>query len=171
MRILFSSLALALLAAYPARAAELSVSIEVPKLNVASYHRPYVAAWIERPDQSVAADLAVWYDVDLKDGEGTKWLKDLRQWWRRSGRQQDFPVDGVTGATRPVGSCTLRFDDKNPPLATLPKGEYGLVVEAARELGGRELLRIPFAWPPTQSGHKTINGEHELGAIKLDLAP
>jgi Predicted periplasmic protein (DUF2271) len=47
-----------------ATAADLSVSIEVPRLNVAEYHRPYVAAWLERPDQSVAAHLNVWYDVN-----------------------------------------------------------------------------------------------------------
>ncbi len=36
----------------PALAAEMNVSIEIPKLNVAEYHRPYVAIWLEKPDQS-----------------------------------------------------------------------------------------------------------------------
>ena len=78
-------------------AADLDLSIEIPRLKVAEYHRPYVAAWIERPDNSVAANLLVWYDVDMKNGEGTKWLKDIRQWWRRSGRTLKMPVDGVSG--------------------------------------------------------------------------
>ena len=30
-----------------------------------------------------------------------------------------------------------------PPLAQLKPGQYAVVVEAAREVGGRELLRIP----------------------------
>jgi hypothetical protein len=34
----------------------------------------------------VAANLSVWYDIELKDQEGEKWLKDIRQWWRRTGR-------------------------------------------------------------------------------------
>ncbi len=75
-----------------AMAADLVVKLEVPKLNVAEYHRPYVAIWIERQDQTFAGNLAVWYDLKKRDNEGVKWLKDMRQWWRRSGR--DFgPVD------------------------------------------------------------------------------
>ena len=42
-----------------AQAADLSVRIEIPRLNVAEYHRPYVAVWVEGPDQKVAANLAV----------------------------------------------------------------------------------------------------------------
>ena len=59
------------LIARTANAADLGLSIEVPRLDVAEYHRPYVAIWIENPDQSVAADLAVWYDVAKKNNEGT----------------------------------------------------------------------------------------------------
>ena len=51
------------LAAAPAvaSAADLSVSVELPRISSASYHRPYVAVWIEKPDQSTAQTLAVWY--------------------------------------------------------------------------------------------------------------
>src|SRR5690606_10447352 len=87
----------------PLAAAELEVSVEIPRLDVAEYHRPYVALWLEKPDQSHVANLAVWYDLKMKNKEGEKWLKDLRQWWRRSGRGLEMPVDGVSGATRPVG--------------------------------------------------------------------
>ena len=72
--------ALALAGAVPAAAAGLTVSVEIPKLEVAEYHKPYLAIWIEKSDQSVAANLAVWYDTKLKENEGEKWLKDLRQW-------------------------------------------------------------------------------------------
>lgn len=169
MRILFRSLWLAALLAGSAQAANFTVSVEIPELNVAAYHRPYVAIWLERPDRSVAADLAVWYDTE--EGEGTKWLKDLRQWWRRSGRDHSYPIDGVSGATKPVGTHTLTFDGKTAPLAGLAPGEYGLVVEAARELGGREQLRLPFSWPPAQAEQKSAQGKHELGRVDLDLEP
>ncbi len=62
-----------------------------------------MAVWIERADNSVVSTLAVWYDLKLKNAEGTKWLKDMRQWWRRTGRELDLPIDGVTSPTRPVG--------------------------------------------------------------------
>ena len=109
-------LPLALLSA-PLLAADMDVTVEIPRLQVAEYHRPYVAIWLEKPDQSHAADLAVWYDLKLKDKEGEKWLKDLRQWWRRSGRS------------------------------------------------------LPFSWPPQQTETQSIQGESELGAIRLTLNP
>ncbi|HAG78424.1 MAG TPA: DUF2271 domain-containing protein, partial [Pseudomonas sp.] len=123
---------LALLSA-PLYAADLQLDVEIPRLDVAEYHRPYVAIWLERTDQSHVTNLAVWYDTKLKDKEGEKWLKDLRQWWRRSGRSLEMPVDGVSGATRAVGSHSLKFSDKQAPFKTLEAGEYRVVVEAARE--------------------------------------
>lgn len=155
----------------PLMAAEMQVSVEIPRLNVAEYHRPYVAIWLEQADQSHVADLAVWYDLKLKDKEGEKWLKDLRQWWRRSGRSLELPVDGVSSATRAVGNHTLTFDSSKAPLNDLPAGEYRLVVEAAREVGGRELLRVPFSWPASTEQTNTAQGESELGAISLTLKP
>jgi len=157
--------------ALPAQAADLTVQVEIPRLNAAEYHRPYVAIWIEREDQSVAADLAVWYDVDMKNNEGTKWLKDLRQWWRRSGRDHDYPIDGVSGATRPAGRHAVAFAGEAAPMAGLAPGRYVLVVEAAREKGDRELLRLPFAWPPAQPERAAAQGEHELGGVALETRP
>ena len=151
-----------------ARAADLSVSVEIPNLPVAEYHRPYVAVWIEGADQAIAANLAVWYRVR---GDHTKWLPDLRQWWRRGGRDLKVPVDGVTGATRPVGQHLLKFDTKQDPLSRLAPGQYALVVEAVREVGGREAVRIPFEWPIKTAKRDTASGTQELGAIALSLNP
>jgi hypothetical protein len=159
------------LLATPLYAADLSVKIEIPRLTVSEYHRPYVAVWVERPDQGVTTNLAVWYDLKLKENEGTKWLKDLRQWWRRSGRTLAMPADGISGATRPPGEHQLTFAAGKAPLGDLPPGEYGLVVEAAREVGGRELLRVPFQWPPPAAKTAAVQGEHELGAVTLDVKP
>ncbi len=155
----------------PALAADVKLSINIPRLNVAEYHRPYVAMWIERADQSFAGNVAVWYDLKLKDNEGTKWLKDLRQWWRRSGRELTMPVDGLSTATRAPGDHQVAIDVTRPPLASLPQGEYHLVVEAAREVGGREILRLPFKWPVTSAETVKAQGSHELGALALDLKP
>lgn len=183
------ALAAAVLPFAGAQAAELKVKVEIPQLDVAEYHRPYVAVWIERPDASVAANLAVWYQQPRTRGgapggkgpggeggmgggeSGTKWLPDLRQWWRRSGRSLELPVDGVTGATRPAGSHELVFSDAKPPLQGLAAGSYNLVVEAAREVGGRELLKVPFQWPPAEATSGNAKGEAELGVIALELNP
>jgi hypothetical protein len=151
-----------------ASAADLSLNVEIPQLPVAEYHRPYVAVWIEGADQTIAANLAVWYNLR---GDHTKWLPDLRQWWRRGGRDLKVPVDGLTGATRPVGQHILKFDAAQPPLKSLAPGQYSLVVEAVREVGGREAVRLPFTWPIKAATREAASGKTELGAVALTLNP
>ena len=159
------------LAAAPALAAEMEISVEVPKLDVAEYHKPYVAIWLEGPDKKVAANLAVWYEVVKRDNEGQKWLKDLRQWWRRTGRELKLPADGLTSATRAPGAHTIKFDGSNAALKDLAAGEYQLIVEAAREVGGREVLRIPMQWPPKEGASLSAKGASELGAVAVKVKP
>ncbi len=177
---------LAALGALPASAAQLDVSVQIPQLDVAEYHRPYVAVWVEREDRSVAANLSVWYQVKRGGGNamapvapgakpassesGTKWLPDLRQWWRRGGRDLTMPSDGLSSATKPVGTYEQSFGDKSP-LAALPPGRYKLIVEAAREDGGRELVDLPFDWPAKTATSVDAQGKSELGAIRVAVKP
>ena len=154
-----------------AYAGDLGIKVQVPRIDVAEYHRPYVAIWVEAADQSIASNLAVWYQTDPKKEDGTQWLKDLRQWWRRGGRDLAMPVDGVTGATRPVGEHQVTFKGSSKYLSSLAPGKYSLVVEAVREVGGRELLKIPFEWPIKQKQQATAQGKTELGTVTLDLIP
>lgn len=153
-----------------AAATEVQVKVEIPRLAVAEYHRPYVAIWIENAEGHVA-DLSVWYDLKLRDREGEKWLKDMRQWWRRSGRALELPVDGLSGATRPAGEHSLHFASDHPALQALAPGEYQLLIEAAREVGGRELVRVPFSWPASNALTHQQSGTSELGRITLNLQP
>ena len=173
MRVTLTIALSGLLATAPAAyAASLDVNVEVPKLNVAEYHRPYVAVWIEDAEQKAAANLSVWYQQGgNSEGHGTKWLPDLRQWWRKSGRSLQVPVDGVTGPTRPVGKHALSFNGNQPQLRNLPAGQYTLVVEAVREVGGRELLKIPFTWPAKAAQNGSAQGSSELGAVTLSIKP
>lgn len=165
--------ALSLFVGAPVLAAEMSISVEIPKLDVAEYHRPYVAVWLER-DGAHAANLAVWYQLEKNGQEaekGEEWLKDMRQWWRRSGRNLDMPVDGISGATKAPGVHSLTFAPGQGALAELPTGEYQLHVEAAREVGGREVVKIPFQWPPKKEEAHSAKGSSELGTLNLKLIP
>lgn len=149
-----------------ATASEVTLTVTLPRLNVAEYHAPYVAVWIE-DEQRQATQVAVWYDVAMANGEGQQWLKDLRQWWRRGGRALSMPVDGLTGATRGPGQHTVSTR-LTAALSSLPPGQYQLVVEAAREVGGREVLQLPVTLPLTaQQLPSEITGQSELGAIRL----
>jgi hypothetical protein len=154
-----------------AMAADLTLKFELPQLNVAEYHRPYVAAWLENADQKVVTNLAVLYDVKKKDNGGAKWLKDMRQWWRKSGRDLAMPMDGVSGATRGPGEHTLSFPVARDALNKLPAGNYQLVLEAAREAGGRELVKVPLAWPPKSAQSLSGKGKEELGEVTVQVKP
>ncbi len=50
-------------------------------------------------------------------------------------------------------------------------GDYQLLVEAAREVGGRELVRLPFSWPVTEQVSHQADGSSELGKIQLNIQP
>ena len=56
-------------------------------------------------------------------------------------------------------------------MAELPAGDYQLVVEAAREVGGREVVRIPFQWPPASAQQLRAEGTEELHDVTLTLTP
>ncbi|MBS3797541.1 PepSY-associated TM helix domain-containing protein [Pseudoalteromonas sp. BDTF-M6] len=162
----------ALILAIPAHAAEKSqLEVEIPRLTVAEYHPPYVAIWLADEQGKAVINLAHWYDTKMAEREGEKWLKDLRLWWRRSGRSLNLPVDGVTGATRRPGQVTLDLSPFKAEIAALPAGSYSLNIEAARELGGRELLRMPITLPIGESITLTEQGKHELGTITLTMEP
>ena len=148
----------------PALAADITVSVEVPRLSVAAYHRPYVAVWIERPDNTAVRTLAVWYEVS-NVAEGEDWLKDMRTWWRRGGRSLSMPMDGVSSATKAPGRHTVSVPGAR--LRNLPAGDYVMVVEAARELGGREAVRVPFRWGAANTARAA--GSTELGAVSVTV--
>lgn len=170
MRLPVYTAALTGLMAGPALAADLELSLEIPRLTVAEYHRPYVAVWVETPDKAAVRTLAVWYDVKLKNQEGEKWLKDMRQWWRKAGRDMAMPADGVSAATRAPGKHQVIFKGARD-LKGLPAGQYNLVVEAAREVGGVEVLRAPFQWPPKARASAAAKGSTELGAMSVTVKP
>lgn len=174
-RLLVSSL-FAVMAFIPVTAAvasELTVSVELPILEVAEYHEPYVALWIEN-EKGESINLAVWYQLEERgqaSEKGEEWLKDMRQWWRRIGRDTDMPIDGVSGATRAPGKHTVTFPEGKAPLGKLKNGNYVLMVEAAREVGGRELVKVPFAWPVKAAADQSAKGSKELGEVKLTITP
>ena len=148
----------------PALAGDITVSVEIPRLSVAAYHRPYVAVWIERPDNTAVRTLAVWYEVS-NVAEGRDWLKDMRTWWRRGGRSLTLPMDGVSSATKAPGRHAVSVPGAR--LRDMPAGDYVMVVEAARELGGREAVRVPFRWGAANTAR--ASGTTELGAVSVTV--
>lgn len=153
-----------------ALAGQLTFDVTLPQQNVAEYHKPYVAGYLEDSKGAVAANLFIWYDVKKRDGGGQKYLKDIRSWWRKAGRDLTLPIDGVTGATRAPGRQTLTLDG-NAALKGVAPGQYNLVVEAAREGGGHDLVRIPLTYNPAKSIQASGKGDGELGDVKVTFKP
>lgn len=117
-------------------ATELKLSLNLPQQS-GEYHNPYVAVWIENSKGKSVRTLVLWR-------EGSKWLKDIRRWWRKVGRKDETLVDAITSATRAAGNYQLTFhaldDDKNQ----LASGNYILHLEVVRENGGRAIIKQKF---------------------------
>ena len=98
----FVPLGLSTLIASPALAVEVTLKVDVPQLDVAEYHRPYIAIWIERLTRSSA----IW-----RSGTSQEPQERRRQVAQGHAAmvapdrpRAAMPVDGISGATRPPGS-------------------------------------------------------------------
>jgi hypothetical protein len=151
--------------------AEAQLIVNLPSVQGARVKRPYVAVWIEKAaTHDFVGNIAVWYDTDKPNNRGAKWLPDLRTWWRAIGSQAVLPIDGVSGATRPAGDQAINLGS-SLAFQKLPAGNYDVVVEATREHGGYDLVRLGLQWPPRSVNKAEASGSQELGPVKLTVKP
>lgn len=147
-------------AAARVEAKSLTIEIDVPKLDVDPYHRPYVAVWVETAERNPVQTIDVWYEQD-------DWLKDLRQWWRKLGRSQKDQLDGISSATKKPGMYRLTWDGKGQDGKLIADGEYILHLEASREEGGRSYMRQKFQWG--EDGVFNLDAKPELGPVVIKV--
>ena len=114
--------------------AEMNIKFVLPNVEASIYARPYVAVWIEDMQRTPIRTVQLWVGQD-------EWLKDLRSWWRKVGRNDRKVVDAVTSATRPAGEYNFTWDGLDQQGKRVMEGEYTLYVEVVREHGGRNYLR------------------------------
>ncbi len=143
----------------PATASDLEIALQLPKISEGQYHRPYVAVWVEDSSEKSVRLIEIWR-------EKPDWIKDLRRFWRKTGRADQPLVDARTGATKGPGQYRLHWDGKDDQGATVPNGEYQLVIEAAREHGGRQLVKQKFNWDGTAVALSVAAG-NEIGQVQL----
>ncbi|MBY0458408.1 MAG: DUF2271 domain-containing protein, partial [Gemmataceae bacterium] len=106
---------------------QVTVAVELPKIDAKRYRKPYTAVWIEDEKGNAVRTLAVW-------GNAPKYLKDLTDWWKIGKNDGDL-VKAVARATRGPGKYDLVWDGKNDKGAALPQGTYTVRVEVHREFG------------------------------------
>lgn len=68
MKLFFGSILL--LCATSALANESWVEVEIPQIDVAEYHRPYVAIWFQNQTTNEVHNIAVWYQLPTARAAG-----------------------------------------------------------------------------------------------------
>lgn len=158
MKILLVAAVSAALISSSVQAAELQIDVTIPQVTQGEAHWPYVAVWIETPQEQPVRLVEIWR-------QKPDWLKDLRRFWRKTGRSDKALVDARTGATKGPGAYRLVWNGQDNQGADVAPGTYVLVVEAARENGGRNMVKQAFEWNG-ETVDFTIPAGSELGAIK-----
>ena len=143
---------------------ELSININLPRIEDARYRRPFVAVWIEDADHYPVRTLALWFDK-------SRWLPDLKQWYRdnqvRSLTEGTDISQTVSSATRSPGQYTLKWDGKDNEGKPVKAGKYTVCIEAAREHGGYDLQRHELDFNGNAQ-KADLPEAKELGAATLD---
>jgi FAD:protein FMN transferase len=106
---------------------QVRVNIELPKLDIPKYRRPYAAVWIENEKGVPVRSIEVW-------GNRDKYLKDLGTWWKFAKGNTEL-IKTVTKATRAPGKYAVVWDGKDDKGMNVPKGIYTVKVEVHREHG------------------------------------
>lgn len=134
---------------------QIQLQLELPQQG-STAKRPYVSVWLSQHGQ--------WQTQLVLLGEQPRWYAELRSWWRQAGSSHNF--DQLAGATRRSGLHQFHWDARLADGRPLPAGDYTLHLEAAREGGGREQLKLPLHWPLQQP--LLLQGQRELGLIRVE---
>ena len=145
---------------------ELTIHLELPQMGGFGARRPYVAVWIENQDHFPVRTIAVWH-------QKPRYLEDLRAWYRaeqmRAAAEKTEILRSVSGATRAPGKYSFVWDGKDNSGKLVKAGKYTVLIEAAREHGGYNLVHreMDFNGEPAEV---QIPAQGELGAISLHYA-
>lgn len=168
------------------QAARVQLSIELPPQGPHS-KRPYLSVWLQADAAAGQHDSGPAQPQTMAQpqqllllGEQPRWYPELRSWWRaikpllpgsaeQQQQQLQLLVDQWAGATRKAGVHQFDWTARQADGQPLTPGHYQLVVEAAREGGGREQLKLKLHWPLAAGQVLQAQGQRELGQLRLQL--
>jgi thiamine biosynthesis lipoprotein ApbE len=126
---------------------EMAINFEInrPEAEPGRYRRPYVAVWIEDKDGFPVRNLLLWVS---QGGSGPfQWIPDLKRWYRddqvRKKVDKTELVLTMSRPTRPPGKYSVAWDGKDDHGKPLPAGSYAVCIDAAREHGTYQGIRLP----------------------------
>jgi len=140
--------------------AYMDIELILPNVVTSIYARPYVAVWIADTEGKSVRTIQLWVGKD-------EWLKDLRSWWRKVGRNDRAVVDAVTSATRPAGKYRFSWDGLDEQGERVEQGQYTFYVEVVREHGGRNYLRQKLQLEEQSFTHR-LEPTQETGQITIN---
>jgi len=145
---------------------ELTVHLELARLDNARARRPYVAAWIEDKDKFPLKTLALWFDK-------TRWLPELRAWNHdervRAMAEGNDITASVASATRPPGKYTMKWDGKDNAGKPVKPGKYTVCIEVTREHGTYQVYRQEMEFTG-KSNVITLTPNEEVASLALEYA-
>ncbi|MBE7182458.1 MAG: DUF2271 domain-containing protein, partial [Terriglobus roseus] len=157
-------------AAAPASAAwnqsyDLTIKLNLPRIDDPRYRRPYIAVWIEDENKYPVRTVALWF-------QKPKWLDELKTWYRDDRMRnltEGTDISTRSSATRAPGAYTLKWDGKDNDGKFVKPGKYTVCIEGAREHGSYGLSRyeMDFNGTPQQAA---LPAQPEIGAVQLDYA-
>jgi thiamine biosynthesis lipoprotein ApbE len=143
---------------------DLTVSLELARIEGARARRPYVAVWVEDKDGYPVRTLGLWY-------QKPRWLPELRAWNRddrkRLAAEHRELAPSVSSATRPPGKYTLKWDGKDNAGKPVMAGTYTIIIEAAREHGTYQIMRQEMEFKGTPK-EIDLKGGTEISAASLN---
>ncbi|WP_169977307.1 DUF2271 domain-containing protein [Tautonia rosea] len=128
---------------------ELVVRFEInrPEVEQRRYRRPYVVVYIEDETGHVVRHLLMW--VSMSGSGPDQWLPDLLRWYRsdagRTRIERRNKAYAIGRSTRPPGEYRISWNGKDDKGQPLPEGSYTVFVEAAREHGTHQVIRMPVS--------------------------
>ena len=143
---------------------ELTVNLEIARIQDARARRPYVAVWIEDADKYPVRTLALWFDR-------VRWLPELKAWYHDDRLRALAEGNDITGslssATRPAGKYKVKWDGKDNKGALLKAGKYTVCIEASREHGTYQILRREVDFNG-KAQEIPLQGATELASVSLE---
>ncbi|MBW8748477.1 MAG: DUF2271 domain-containing protein [Acidobacteria bacterium] len=144
---------------------DVMINFEIARIDSPRYRRPYVAVWVEDQDHFPVRTLALWFAKP-------RWLHELKQWYRddqmRNMAEGTDLTATLSSATRVPGAYTLRWDGKDNSGKQVKPGKYTVLIEAAREHGGYDLLRQEINLDEKTPAKFSLKGKAEVGTATVD---